>query len=38
MKMKKMMLLMLTLLLWSAASMNAQVTIVIDATQHSGAV
>jgi hypothetical protein len=36
--MKKMMLLMLTLLIWSAASMKAQVAIGSDKNPHSGAV
>jgi hypothetical protein len=36
--MKKMMFLMLTLLIWSTASMNAQVTIGSDKNPHSGAV
>jgi uncharacterized protein (TIGR02145 family) len=36
--MKKMIFLMLTLLIWSAASMNAQVTIGKDTVPHAGAV
>ncbi|GHT40343.1 hypothetical protein FACS189437_05800 [Bacteroidia bacterium] len=38
MKMKKMMFLMLTLLIWGTASMNAQVTIGSEKAPHSGAI